>query len=71
MKEIRKNEFESLLEMNELLFVSTDAFIKADIPQLGEITYYPKANRIQISKVNKWHDDGFYLIKNHLAKIKS
>lgn len=68
MKELRENEFKDLLEMNSLLFWSYPTFIKADIPNLGEITYYPKANRIQINKGNKWHDDGFYFIKNHLNK---
>ena len=69
MKELRANEFKSLLEMNELLFWEYPTFIKADIPRLGEITYYPKANRVQISKGNTWQDDGFYFIKNHLSKL--
>jgi len=44
MKELRENEFKSLLEMNELLFWEYPLFIKADIPSLGEITYYAKSN---------------------------
>lgn len=69
MIELRKNEFTSLLEMNELLFWENTTFIKADIPQIGEITYYPKANRIQVNKGNKWIDDGFNFTKIHLKKI--
>ena len=69
MIEIRRNEFKDLLEMNELLFVENSSFIKADIPELGEITYYPKANKLQICKGNTWKEDGFYFIKNHLKKI--
>ena len=70
MTELRKNEFTSLLEMNELLFWEYPTFIKADIPQIGEITYYPKANRMQVNKGNKWIDDGFNFTKIHLSKIK-
>lgn len=66
MKELRSNEFKSLLEMNELLFWEYPSFIKADIPGIGEITYYPKANKIQICKGNKWIENGFYFVKNHL-----
>jgi len=54
MEQLRKNEFKDLLEMNELLFVEENHFVKADIPQLGNITYYPKSNRLQINKGNKW-----------------
>lgn len=68
MVELRKNEFIDLLESKELLFVDYGTFIRADIPKLGEISYYPKANRVQISKQNKWESDGYYFIKNHLSK---
>jgi hypothetical protein len=70
MTELRQNEFKNLLEINELLFWEYSKFIKADIPELGEITYYPKANRLQISKTNKWESEGFYFIKNHLNNLK-
>ena len=69
MKDLRKNEFKNLLEMNELLFWEYPLFIKADIPSLGEITYYAKSNRLQINKGNKWKDDGFYFIQNHLNSL--
>lgn len=70
MTELRKNEFKDMLEMNELLFIDNGSFIQADIPNLGEITYYPKANRLQINKVNRWENDGFYYVKNHLKTLK-
>jgi hypothetical protein len=68
MVELRRNEFLSLMELNELLFWEFAKFIKADIPGLGEVTYYPKGNRLQINKTNKWEDDGFYFVKNHINK---
>jgi len=37
---------------------------------LGAVTYYPKKNRLIIHKKNKWYDDGFYFVKNHLGKSK-
>jgi len=70
MEQLRKNEFKDLLEMNELLFVEENHFIKADIPKLGNVTYYTKSNRLQINKGNIWKDDGFYFVKNHLKNIK-
>ena len=48
MKDLRKNEFKDLLEMNELLFKEKDYSIVADLPKLGTITYYPKSNKIQV-----------------------
>lgn len=70
MQEVRRNEFKSLLEMNELMFFEYTDFIKADIPELGEVTFYPKKNRLNIHKGNKWESDGFYFVKNHLGKSK-
>lgn len=70
MKEIRSNEFKDLLEMNELMFVEETDFIRADIPQLGAVTYYPKKNRLNVHKGNKWESDGFYFVRNHLKKGK-
>jgi hypothetical protein len=63
MTELRRNEFKDLLEINNLLFIEQIAFIKADIPNLGTVTYYPKSNRLQINKGNEWKDDGFNFIK--------
>jgi hypothetical protein len=69
MEQLRKNEFKDLLEMNELLYEEFAYHIRADIPEIGEVTYYPKKNRLNIHKSNKWQDNGFYFIKNHLNKI--
>lgn len=70
MQEVRRNEFKSLLEMNELMFFEYDDFIKADIPELGEVTFYPKKNRLNIHKGNKWESDGFYFVRNHIEQLK-
>jgi hypothetical protein len=70
MQEVRRNEFKDLLEMNELMFVEHTDFIKADIPELGACTYYPKKNRLNIHLGNKWESDGFYFVRNHLVKEK-
>lgn len=69
MQEVRRNEFKDLLEMNELMFVESTDFIKVDIPELGECTYYPKKNRLNIHRGNKWESDGFYFVRNHLKKL--
>lgn len=69
MKDIRRNEFKDLLEMNELMFVEETDYIRADIPKLGEVTYYPKKNRLNIHKGNRWESDGYYFIKNHIKKL--
>lgn len=67
MVQLRKNEFLSLLEMNELLFEDKEKFIHCDIPTLGKITYYPKANKVQISRNNTWEENGFEFVKNILS----
>lgn len=66
MKDLRKNEFKDLLEMNELLFEEKDYSIVADLPKLGNITYYPKSNKIQVHKTNTWIENGFIYTKNLL-----
>lgn len=71
MREVRRNEFKDLLEMNELMFIESTDFIKVDIPELGACTYYPKKNRFNIHRGNKWESDGFYFVKSHLIKIKN
>ncbi len=68
MTELRKNEFKDLLEMNELLFIEQAHFIQADIPKLGNITYYPKSNKLQISNGNKWENDGYNYTKSFLKQ---
>ena len=69
MTEIRKNEFMDMLEMNDLLFVEQEHFIHSNIPEIGKITYYPKSDKLQICKTNKWELSGFNFIKTHLKKI--
>lgn len=70
MQEVRRNEFKDLLEMNELMFVEHTDFVKVDIPELGACTYYPKKNRLNIHRGNKWESDGYYFVKNHLNSKK-
>ena len=66
MKDLRKNEFKDLLEMNELLFEEKDYSIVTDLPKLGTITYYPKSNKIQVHKANFWIGNGFIYTKQLL-----
>ena len=71
MKDLRRNEFIDMLEMAELLFEEKDNFISCDIPTLGKVTYYPKADKLQINRTNKWEEGGFEFVKNVLdEKIK-
>jgi len=67
MKDLRRNEFIDMLEMAELLFEANEKFIKCDIPTLGSVTYYPKANKLQINKSNSWEENGFEFVKNILS----
>jgi hypothetical protein len=69
MTEIRKNEFIDILQMNELLFVEHEHFIVSTIPGIGNVNYYPKSDKLQIHKTNKWELNGFNFIKIHLKKI--
>jgi hypothetical protein len=69
MKQLRKNEFIDMLEMAEILYEEKENFIKCDIPGLGSITYYPKADRVQINRNNTWEQGGFQYIKNILYRI--
>lgn len=66
MKELRRNEFIDMLNMAELLYEETDKYVKCDIPTLGAVTYYPKADKLNIHKVNKWEDNGYEFVKNVL-----
>lgn len=66
MKKLRKNEFIDLLQINELIYEELEHSVLADIPKLGSVTYYPKSNKLQIHKGNKWIENGFYFIKKHL-----
>jgi len=67
MKDLRRNEFVDMLEMAELLYEANEKFIKCDIPTLGSVTYYPKANKLQINKSNSWEENGFEFVKNILG----
>ena len=67
MKELRRNEFIDMLEMAEILYEAKDKFIKCDIPSLGAVTYYPKADKLQIDKNNHWEEGGFTFVKQFLS----
>jgi len=56
-----------MLQMAEILYEESEKFIKCDIPTLGAVTYFPKANKLQIDKVNKWEENGFEFVKNLLS----
>lgn len=71
MEKLRRNEFKDLLEMNGLIFQEFDYYIKVYITGLFDITYYPKKNKLNIHVTNKWEEDGFNFVKNHLEKIKN
>ena len=68
MKELRKNEYLDLLEMKELIFEEKDHSIIADLPNIGTTSFFPKSNKLQIHKGNKWVENGFYYVKNLLNK---
>ena len=67
MKDLRRNEFIDMLNMAELLYTGNDKCIVCDIPTLGAVTYYPKADKLNIHKANKWEDNGYEFVKNVLA----
>jgi len=66
MKELRRNEYVDMLEMKELIFEEKDHSIIADLPNIGTASYFPKSNKLQIHKGNKWIENGFYYVKNKL-----
>lgn len=68
MTTLRKNEFMDMLEMRGLLFEDKDKFLHCDIPTLGKVTYYPKADKLQINRTNKWEEGGFQFVKNILSE---
>jgi hypothetical protein len=67
MTELRKKEFIEMLEKSGLLFEDKEKFIHCDIPTLGKITYYPKANKVQISRTNTWEVDGLKYVRSVLC----
>lgn len=67
MTELRKNEFIEMLLKADLLYDDKLKFIHCDIPTLGKITYYPKANKVQISRTNTWKENGLEFIKDILS----
>lgn len=70
MKDLRRNEFIDMLEMAELLFEEKDNYISCYIPTLGSVSYFPKADKVQIHRTNKWEEGGFEFIKNILYPSK-
>lgn len=66
MTELRKNEFIEMLLKADLLYDDRLKFIHCEIPTLGKITYYPKANKVQISRTNTWKENGLEFIKDIL-----
>jgi hypothetical protein len=67
MQQLRKNEFVNLLEMAQVLYEDKGNLIQCDIPTLGYITYYPKADKVQINRNNTWEEGGFEFVKNILG----
>lgn len=68
MKDLRRNEFIDMLKMAEVLYQEHVKFIKFELPFLGNCNYYPKADKVQINKNNKWEENGFDYVKNILKK---
>jgi len=71
MVQLRKNQFIEMLDTAKIFFDDKDKFIHCHIPTLGKITYYPKANKIQISKTNTWEENGFEYVSNILNSTTS
>ena len=67
MTELRHNEFIDLLEMEEILFEDKGKLIQTSLPDIGTVTYYPKSDRLQITKSNSWKDGGFSFVKSILS----
>lgn len=68
MKDLRRNKFIDMLGMAEVIFEEKDNYISCDIPILGKVTYYPKADKLQINRNNKWEEGGLQYVKNHLGR---
>ncbi|KZE77511.1 hypothetical protein AV926_14150 [Myroides marinus] len=67
MKQIRYNETKDLLDQNEVMYIEKEYnSIAIQMPKLGECTYWSKKDKLHIHKQNKWINNGFYFIKNHL-----
>ena len=71
IKDIRRNEFLDLMNINGLIYQEKEHCIVSDIPKIGTITYYQKSNKIHVHKGNNWIDNGFIYIKNILSNDKS
>ncbi|MFO0089974.1 MAG: hypothetical protein ACK518_04160 [bacterium] len=67
MKDLRKKEFIEMLQASQIEFEEKNNFIKCNIPSLGSITYYPKADKVQIDRNNHWEQGGFEFVKNILG----
>lgn len=68
MTNLRKKEFIEILDNFGLSYNDKQKFIQCELPNLGKVTYYPKANKLQINKTNKWEQDGLYFVKDALFK---
>ena len=68
MTNLRKKEFIEMLDTFELNYNDKGKFIQCELQNLGKVTYYPKANKLQINKTNKWQEDGLYFVKDELFK---
>lgn len=68
MTNLRKKEFIEMLDNFELNYNDKGKFIQCELQNLGKVTYYPKANKLQINKTNKWQEDGLYFVKDELFK---
>lgn len=71
LETIRRNEFKDLLEVNELIFEEHEFRIVAQLPEIGAVTYFPKADKLQIHSDNDWKKDGYYFVKNHIKKLNT
>lgn len=67
MKDLRKTEFIKMLEIAQVLFEERESLIMCDIPSLGSVTYYPKADKVQINRYNTWEEGGYEFVKNILG----
>lgn len=67
MTDLRKTEFIEMLQASKIEFEEKNNFIKCNIPSLGSITYYPKADKVQIDRNNHWEEGGFEFVKNILG----
>ena len=67
MKVIRYNETIDLLWQFDIMYVEKEYnSIVIQMPEFGACTYWAKKDKLHIHSQNKWHLNGFYLIKKQL-----